>query len=126
MCRQDDADTLAMDLPDLVGDQLGPLRVKPRERFVQHDYARVKNKHAGEAGEAFLATTQVVRDPVFKMAGVDGRECLTGTFSRFATGDAAVLEAEHPVIKHRGGDKLCIGVLEDELDLLSRVFCCRR
>ncbi|ELZ49148.1 hypothetical protein C463_00205, partial [Halorubrum californiense DSM 19288] len=52
--RQDDTDTVLVNLLDPLRDQLGPVGIKPCERFVEHDHTRFEDEHTGEASEPFL------------------------------------------------------------------------
>ncbi|ELZ42627.1 hypothetical protein C463_10800, partial [Halorubrum californiense DSM 19288] len=52
--RQDDTDTVLVNVFDPFRDQLGPVGIEPCERFVEHDHTRFEDEHTGEASEPFL------------------------------------------------------------------------
>jgi hypothetical protein len=58
VCREDDTDTLVVNLLDTVCDQLRAVGVEPCQRFVKDDHARFEREDTGETDESLLPAAQ--------------------------------------------------------------------
>ena len=94
-------------------------RVQIRGGLVQRQEPGPHGQHRGERHSTSLSCAEVVRGPVAQHLGPHRHERFLDGATQLVSSDAEVRRAEGDVVADGGGEKLVVGVLEDQTHLPS-------